>query len=198
MATSVREHIVPAEGETPKWEAVRDGIESVNDIVPVANATARAQLLTDLTGLGQAPTAARPLYVRQGDTGDYWLHDGSAWVLQGPARASYAASGSALGQIAVPTASVPDVDARTIRKTGKSNFFTTTAFGNEYSGIIPFPSPFPTAVLYVNITQIHVGSVVAYAGAVAVDVVSTTDFRVVYVGGGAPTNRAFLWEAVGY
>ena len=198
MATSVREHIVPAEGETPKWEAVRDGIESVNDIVPVANATARAQLLTDLTGLGQAPTAARPLYVRQGDTGDYWLHNGTAWVLQGPARASYAASGSALGTIAVPASNIPDVNAREIRKTGKANFFTTTGFGNEYSIVVTFDVPFPTALLYVNIMQIHTGSAVAYAGAVATDSASKTDFRVVYVGGSAATNRAFLWEAVGY
>jgi len=74
MATNARGHTVPSAGETPSRAAIFQSLMTVNDIVPVANATARAQKLLDL-----GSSAARPLIVRQSDTGVYWEHDGTAW-----------------------------------------------------------------------------------------------------------------------
>ena len=79
MGTSPRTHTIPLAGETPRRQAIIDGFASVNDIVPVANTTARAQVLADLTAAGQAPTAARPLYVMQTDTREVWEHNGTTW-----------------------------------------------------------------------------------------------------------------------
>lgn len=64
MATSARKHTVPAALETPRRQAINDGLDSVNDIVPVANVTERAQLLVDL---GWTPSTARPLVVSRAD-----------------------------------------------------------------------------------------------------------------------------------
>ena len=64
MATSARKHTVPAPLETPRRQAINDALASVNDIVPVANVTERAQLLADL---GWTPSAARPLVISRGD-----------------------------------------------------------------------------------------------------------------------------------
>lgn len=79
MGTSPRTHTIPLAGETPRRQAIVDLATSINDIVPAANATARAQILADLTAAGQAPTAARPLYVMQTDTREIWEHNGAAW-----------------------------------------------------------------------------------------------------------------------
>lgn len=64
MATSARNHTVPAPLETPRRQAINDALASVNDIVPVANVTERAQLLADL---GWTPSAARPLVISRAD-----------------------------------------------------------------------------------------------------------------------------------
>lgn len=50
MGTDARKHTVPLAGETPRRQAFNDLSLSINDIVPIANATARAQLVTDIGG----------------------------------------------------------------------------------------------------------------------------------------------------
>lgn len=84
MATSPRKHTVPAEGETPRFEAFNELGASVNDIVPVANVTARAQLVSDLVAEGNGPTTARPLFVARGDANPgariESTTDGTTWV----------------------------------------------------------------------------------------------------------------------
>lgn len=84
MATSARKHTVPAGGETPKREVINDALASVNDIVPVANTTERAQLVADLVADGAGPTTARPLYVYRGDAPSLSTiektTDGTNWV----------------------------------------------------------------------------------------------------------------------
>ena len=71
MATDKRKHLAPAAGETPKRQSINDLSHSINDIVPVANTTERAQLVADLTALGTqfAPSATKPLYVHRQDAG---------------------------------------------------------------------------------------------------------------------------------
>lgn len=69
MATSPRKHVVPAPGETPRRAFANDLAASINDIVSVANATERAQLLADLAAQTPpyVPSSARPLYTHRAD-----------------------------------------------------------------------------------------------------------------------------------
>lgn len=67
MATDLRGHTVPGPLETPRRAALTDLSLSIRDIVYVANATARAQLVTDLTTAGHGPSTSNPLYVHRGD-----------------------------------------------------------------------------------------------------------------------------------
>lgn len=57
---------------------------SIRDVVPVANATARAQLVADLTSVGEGPTPAKPLYVYRHDAPGLhrieYTTDGTVWV----------------------------------------------------------------------------------------------------------------------
>lgn len=130
------------------------------------------------------------------------LEDGAGtlyWERTAPLPAAYETFGSVVPGITVPTSALPTLDGKTITKTGKTNFFTTTAFGNEYGQTVTFAVPFPTACLSVSVTQLQVaGGPTAFAGAVALDSVQRGSFRVVYPGGTTPTNRAFLYQAVGY
>lgn len=85
MAVSPRKHTVPAGGERPERAAINRALASVNDIVPVANTTERAQLVADLTADGQPPTAARPLYVHRADMsavgGLEYTINGTTWIV---------------------------------------------------------------------------------------------------------------------
>lgn len=69
MASNARRHIVPAPGEPPRRRAFDDLSLSINDVIPVANATARAQLVADLAAAGAPVSTTRPLYVHRADTG---------------------------------------------------------------------------------------------------------------------------------
>lgn len=57
---------------------------SIRDIPSVANTTARAQLVSDLTDEGQAPSSTKPLYVYRADAPGLhrieYTSDGSVWV----------------------------------------------------------------------------------------------------------------------
>lgn len=81
MATSARKHTVPAAGETPRRQAINDLAASINDIVPVQNQTARAQLLADVVAAGHV--WPRPLYVDRADAGPRGIIertiDGTTW-----------------------------------------------------------------------------------------------------------------------
>lgn len=183
-------------------QSVSDAISSVkrSPIKTVANATALLAYSSSETVAGRPPSTTAPLFAYQADTKETWINSGSGWLLQAPSRMSYSTAGTQDTGIDVPTSNITDVDGKVIRKTGRRTFFTTTAFGNEYAPIVTFPTAFPTGILYVSITQIHVQSAgtLAFAGAYATDSVSAANFRMLYVGGTAPTRRAFLFEAVGY
>lgn len=86
MANNARGHVVPAPSDT---SVTRQTIfetfgNSIRDVVGVANTTARAQLVSDLTAAGEGPSTAKPLLVHRADTDG--LHrtevtvDGSVWT----------------------------------------------------------------------------------------------------------------------
>lgn len=105
--------------------------------------------------------------------------------------------GSSIVGIEFPSA---PVSGSLIVKAGMIHNGTTVQYGNEYMSAIGFETPFPNACLSVQITEIHQGSAVAH-GKPAIDDLSESQFRVLYPGAGGspvPTERAFLWMAVGY
>jgi hypothetical protein len=199
MAVSARKHIVPAAAETSRRQAINDLAASVNDIIPVANATERAQLVADVVAAGHV--WPRPLYVDRADAPAgaklERTTDGTTWAPDAYTRVSHQVMGAPPGGADVPAVAVSDV-TRMMRKTGVATFTTTASFGNEYSPVIVFAEAFPTALLYVSMTQIHAGAQIAFSGAMATDRASKVDFRAAYVGSSTPTPRGFLWEAVGY
>lgn len=69
MATDARNHVIPAAAGKPERADFDRLSLSINDIVPVANATARAAKVTELTAAGTPPTTSRPLLVWRADAG---------------------------------------------------------------------------------------------------------------------------------
>lgn len=89
MATDARKHTAPGSAETPKRSSLNDLSLSVNDIVPVANATERDALYTTLTSapINQVP-ATRPIYVDRLDTGTIERNAGTGWYRIGGEKKS--------------------------------------------------------------------------------------------------------------
>lgn len=67
--TNARGHTIPlgTEASFNRTTIFNSFGNSIRDVVPVANTTARTQLITNLTNAGQGPTAARPVYVYRAD-----------------------------------------------------------------------------------------------------------------------------------
>lgn len=83
MATDVRKHTVPAAGDAPRRQAILDLGLSIRDVIPVANTTARSQLISALSAAGQPPSVTNPVFVYRADAGDgveiEYTINGSAW-----------------------------------------------------------------------------------------------------------------------
>jgi len=92
VATDVRKHLAPIGSETPRRQAFNDLSLSICDLVPVANTTARTQLVSDLTAAGYAPSATHPLYVFRADaTAGHeteYTRDGTTWQAVWPVPAA--------------------------------------------------------------------------------------------------------------
>lgn len=67
MATDLRGHTVPAGNEAPARASLTALALSVRDPIPVANATARAQAITDLAAVGVTASTANPIFFFRGD-----------------------------------------------------------------------------------------------------------------------------------
>lgn len=80
MAINARKHVTFGASEAPSRAALNTAFLTVNDIVPVANSTERAQLVADLTDAGYPPSTSRPLVVDQADHGVlYRTTNGTTW-----------------------------------------------------------------------------------------------------------------------
>lgn len=79
-----RKHDAPAAAETPRRQAINDLSLSIRDVIPVANTTERAQLVSNLTAAGQAPSVSNPLYVHRADARPglalEYTENGTTWV----------------------------------------------------------------------------------------------------------------------
>ena len=67
--TNARKHTIPLGTEASFTRATlfKQFGQSISDVVPVANVTERAQVVSDLTAEGRGPTSARPLVVIRAD-----------------------------------------------------------------------------------------------------------------------------------
>lgn len=73
---------------------------SIRDIVPAANASDRAQLVTDLTAAGQAPSSTKPLVVHRADARgahriEYTTEPTGAWWMPASGLLEFANKGAA-------------------------------------------------------------------------------------------------------
>jgi hypothetical protein len=69
MAENARKHTIPGPGDTSISRATifETFPNTINDIVPVANATERAQVVAALVAAGVGPTTTKPLFVSRAD-----------------------------------------------------------------------------------------------------------------------------------
>lgn len=135
MATNTRGHTVPAAGETPSRAAIFGALLTVNDIVPVANTTARQQLVADLTAAGRGPTPSRPLYVTRAD------------AVAGR-ELEYTTNGTTFRTVA------------TAHGTQRAGSVAVGSPGTSGGGevTVAFATPMPTANFAVTITDTNVGA----------------------------------------
>lgn len=97
MGTDIRKHTAPLAGETPSRQVINDLSLTVNDVIPIANTTARAQLVADLTAAGFTPSQTKPLYVHRADAGTGQelevTTDGTTWrTISAPVWTTYTAT----------------------------------------------------------------------------------------------------------
>lgn len=84
--TNSRKHVIPLGSEASFTRATifKQFGQSINDVVPVANAAERAQVVADLTADGRGPTSARPLVVIRADARGLhrmeYTYDGTVWL----------------------------------------------------------------------------------------------------------------------
>ncbi|MDR7189789.1 hypothetical protein J2Y46_002615 [Microbacterium sp. BE35] len=84
--TNARKHVIPSgtDASVSRDTIFKEFGESIRDVVPVANTTARATLVSDLTAAGEAPSSTKPLVVYRHDApGLHRLEytvDGTVWI----------------------------------------------------------------------------------------------------------------------
>ncbi len=87
--TNLRKHVIPLGSEASLTREVLFKLfgESIHDIVPVANVTARGQLVAAMVEAGKPPTSSDPLVVFRADAPGLhrieYTTDGSVWVVAG-------------------------------------------------------------------------------------------------------------------
>lgn len=85
-STNARGHVIPSASDLSISRATifQEFGESIRDVVPVANTTARTTLVSALTAAGETPSSTKPLYVyRQDAPGLHRIEytaDGTNWV----------------------------------------------------------------------------------------------------------------------
>ncbi|EYR64278.1 hypothetical protein N866_13600 [Actinotalea ferrariae CF5-4] len=96
-----RKHTAPAAGETPRRQAINDLSMSIRDVIPVANTTERAQLVSDLTAAGAAPSTTNPVSVYRADAPAgarvEWTDDDTTWSRPRETRAGIATGTTSAG-----------------------------------------------------------------------------------------------------
>lgn len=106
--------------------------------------------------------------------------------------------GSAMDGITVPAAAAAP-SSTLLEKSGVLRATTVSTFGNEYMPAVVFDTPFPNAILGVDITPFHINSgPQAPARPFALDLMSPTQFRALVPGSTTATDRAFAWSARGH
>lgn len=180
MAIDARKHTVPAAGSTPRRSFIDDLSLSINDFIPVGSSTEQAQVVTDLTAKGVAPTAADPVFFYRTDTGALVRHNGTAEVqIAGPQtrvwesrRAAGPDAGFTTANTGLAGPFAPTVPAGTFRVVGRSVLYSAAGTdGNMFllvNGVYEkarYMIPSGTQVMF---TEISTTVVLATAGTLTV------------------------------
>lgn len=84
MAIDAKKHTTIAPGENPTRAALAAALLSINDAIPVANTTERAQVVSALNALSLGPTSTRPVSFMRGDAPGLhrleYTYDGTAFL----------------------------------------------------------------------------------------------------------------------
>ena len=210
MALNARKHTVPAPADATITRAMifETFGNSIRDVVPVANATERAQLVTDLTAKGQAPSASRPLVVYRNDARGLhrieYTFDGSVWipasgVLEFPSKTVADSWGTANGGLLTAgdecrIGGVGYIWGGTAwSMNSQTGTVTAPALNAGATGALPavtFPIPFPRAPFV--ILRDTGGRKTDWGGTV-----STTGFQrnVLNISDGAAASEPMQWAA---
>lgn len=83
---NARKHSIPSGGDASvsRETIFQTFAQSINDVVPVANATERSALVSDLTSAGVGPSSTKPLVVTRADNPGLhrleYTYDGTNWL----------------------------------------------------------------------------------------------------------------------
>lgn len=151
MATDACGHTVPASTDHPSRADLLNLSLSIGDAIPVANATARATLITTLAGLGITASTASPIRVWRADAavgaqeeittdGTTWMEwRGGPWTAYTPAFTNFALGNGTLS--AYYTVVGKTVTVRVSITLGS----TTSVISNVYIGLPVTPGAgYPT------------------------------------------------------
>jgi len=120
----------PASGDPFSTANLLAEIAQHSQIIPVADATARAQLVTALAGQGFTPSTATPLYVRQASANaDLITTNGTTWTVWAGAHPAAVCSMTQ----SVPTATLAAENLTIARQTGSFSLGLTSS----YSLVVP-------------------------------------------------------------
>lgn len=127
-----------------------------------------------------------------------YIWTGSQWTVhrRQTMNITYKKEGTSLAGIGTGGPSLPEHPAMWMQFGYMHTWTTNPGFGHGYTPTIYYPKMFPNFTGAVMIMQIHVGGAKA-SNSYALDIVSREGFRVMYPGQPTPTERAFLWMAVG-
>jgi len=154
MAENARKHTVPAGNETnvTRQTIFESALQSINDVIPVANTTERSQVVADLVAEGVGPAPSRPVIVIRGDAPG--LHrieystDGTVWL---PASGVLTFASKALAD-SWATANGGLLAVNDIARIGSIDYrWTGTAWWAQVSGLnfirsVPFTAATAVAV----------------------------------------------------
>ncbi|WP_261165760.1 hypothetical protein [Microbacterium sp. Marseille-Q6965] len=113
MALNSRKHTIPsgADQSVSRATIFESFGNSIHDVIPVANATERAQVVANLTAEGAGPSAANPIVVVRADAPGLhrveYSYDGSLWIpgsgtLNFPDKDTATAWAAANGSLLIP------------------------------------------------------------------------------------------------
>ena len=180
-----------------------------NPVTDFANMQTSVQEALNLrANMYRGTGAERVAYGPQAAVGTVWqdtntdqqmyVWTGNSWVVHRRQKINYTykKEGTSVTGIGTGGTSLPDHPDMWVQFGFMHTWTTNPGFGHGYTPTIYYPKYFPNFCGAVTIMQIHKDDAKA-STSYALDIVTREGFRVMYPGQPTPTERAFLWLAVG-